>query len=48
MSEDVADLFRQVASNMSRVADSGYVGAVGRAADLLHGVHEPAVPVRVP
>ncbi len=36
MSDEVADQFRQVANNMSLVADSGYVAAVGRAADLLH------------
>ena len=37
MSEPVADLFRQVASNMSRVAeDPSYVDAVGRATELLH------------
>ena len=35
MSDEVADLFRQVASNMARVADSAYVQAVDRAADLL-------------
>ena len=36
MSAEVADLFRQVASNMSRVAESSYVEAVDRATDLLH------------
>lgn len=37
MSEPAADLFRQVASNMSRVAeDRSYVDAVGRATELLH------------
>jgi len=36
MSDDVADLFRQVASNMARVADSSYVQAVDRAAELLY------------
>jgi D-sedoheptulose 7-phosphate isomerase len=36
MSDDVTDLFRQVASNMSRVAESGYVESVNRATDLLH------------
>ncbi len=36
MSDGVADLFRQVASNMTRVADSAYVDAVGRAGDLLY------------
>jgi D-sedoheptulose 7-phosphate isomerase len=33
---DFADVFRHVSSNMARVAESAYVGAVGRAADLLH------------
>lgn len=36
MSQEVADLFRQVASNMASVADSSYVEAAARAADLLH------------
>jgi len=36
MSDEVADLFRQVASNMARVADSSYVQAVDRAAELLY------------
>lgn len=36
MSAEVADLFRQVASNMSRVAESSYVEAVDRATDLLY------------
>ena len=36
MSDEVADLFRQVAGNMARVADSAYIDAVGRAADLLY------------
>jgi len=36
MSDEVADLFRQVASNMTRVADSAYIDAVGRAGDLLY------------
>jgi len=35
MSDEVADLFRQVASNMARVAESYYVQAVDRAAELL-------------
>ncbi len=35
MSDEVADLFRQVASNMARVAESSYVQAVDRAAELL-------------
>jgi D-sedoheptulose 7-phosphate isomerase len=35
MSAEAADLFRQVASNMARMADSPYVDTVGRAADLL-------------
>jgi D-sedoheptulose 7-phosphate isomerase len=35
MSGDVADLFRQVASNMSRIADSEYIASVDRATDLL-------------
>ena len=33
---EFADVFRHVASNMARVADSPYVEAVGRATDLLH------------
>lgn len=33
---DYAGLFRHVSSNMARVADSAYIDAVGRAADLLH------------
>lgn len=33
---DYAGVFRHVASNMARVADSAYVEALGRAADLLH------------
>lgn len=33
---DYADLFRHVASNMARIADTPYVEAVGRATDLLH------------
>lgn len=36
MSGEAADLFRQVASNMTRMADSPYVDTVGRAADLLY------------
>lgn len=36
MSDESADLFRQVASNMARVADSPYVQAVDRAAELLY------------
>ena len=36
MSDEIADLFRQVAHNMMRVAGSGYVDAVGRAGDLLY------------
>jgi D-sedoheptulose 7-phosphate isomerase len=36
MSAETADLFRQVASNMARMADSAYVDTVGRAADLLY------------
>jgi D-sedoheptulose 7-phosphate isomerase len=32
---DSADVFRHVASNMARVADSPYVAAIGRATDLL-------------
>jgi D-sedoheptulose 7-phosphate isomerase len=36
MIDDVAELFRLVSSNMSRVAESPYVEAVARAADLLH------------
>lgn len=36
MSDGVADLFRQVASNMARVADSSYVEAVSRATELLY------------
>jgi D-sedoheptulose 7-phosphate isomerase len=35
MSAEAADLFRQVATNMSRMAESPYVDTVGRAADLL-------------
>jgi len=35
MSDEFADLFRQVASNMARVADSSYVAAVDRATGLL-------------
>lgn len=33
---EFADVFRHVASNMARVADSPYIEAVGRATDLLH------------
>lgn len=33
---ELADVFRHVATNMARVADSPYVDAVGRAADLLY------------
>lgn len=33
---EFADVFRHVASNMTRVADSPYVNEVGRAIDLLH------------
>ena len=36
MSDEIADLFRQVAHNMTRVADSAYIDAVGRAGDLLY------------
>jgi D-sedoheptulose 7-phosphate isomerase len=36
MSEELAALFRQVAGNMTRVADSSYMGAVARATDLLY------------
>lgn len=36
MSDEIADLFRQVAGNMTRVADSPYTDAVGRAGDLLY------------
>lgn len=36
MSDEIADLFRQVASNMTRVADSAYIDAVSRAGDLLY------------
>ncbi len=36
MSDEVADLFRQVARNMARVADSSYVEAVDRATELLY------------
>ena len=36
MSREIADLFRQVASNMTRVADSAYIDAIGRAGDLLY------------
>lgn len=38
MSDEAADLFRQVASNMARVADSSYVASVERATDLLYDV----------
>lgn len=33
---EFADVFRHVASNMARVADSPYVEAIGRATDLLY------------
>lgn len=33
---ELADVFRHVATNMARVADSPYVDAVGRATDLLY------------
>ena len=36
MSDDAAELFRQVAANMARVAESSYVDAVARAGDLLY------------
>jgi D-sedoheptulose 7-phosphate isomerase len=36
MSDDVADLFRQVARNMAQVADSGYVESVHDATELLY------------
>jgi D-sedoheptulose 7-phosphate isomerase len=36
MSAEAADLFRQVAANMALVADTPYVDAISRAADLLH------------
>jgi D-sedoheptulose 7-phosphate isomerase len=36
MSDELAALFRQVAGNMTRVADSSYMGAVARATDLLY------------
>ena len=36
MTNDAAELFRQVASNMTRVAESSYIEAVGRATDLLY------------
>jgi D-sedoheptulose 7-phosphate isomerase len=35
MTDEVADLFRQVAGNMTRVAESSYIEAVSRATDLL-------------
>jgi len=36
MSDDVTDLFRQVASNMTAVANSQYPESVGRAIDLIY------------
>ena len=36
MTDDLAAVFRQVAGNMTRVADSAYIGAVARATDLLY------------
>ena len=36
MSDELAALFRQVAGNMTRVADSSYMAAVARATDLLY------------
>lgn len=36
MSDELAALFRQVAGNMTRVADSSYIAAVARATDLLY------------
>src|SRR4029453_14092651 len=36
MSDDVTALFRQVASNMTAVADSQYPESVGRAIDLIY------------
>ena len=36
MSDDVSDLFRQVAANMSAVVDGGYPLAVSKAVDLIY------------
>ena len=36
MSDDVADLFRQVAANMTAVADGGYPQGVSQAVDLVY------------
>ena len=36
MSDDVSDLFRQVAANMSAVVDGGYPQAVSQAVDLIY------------
>jgi D-sedoheptulose 7-phosphate isomerase len=36
MNEELAAVFRQVAGNMTRVADSPYIAAVARATDLLY------------
>ena len=36
MSDDVSDLFRQVAANMTAVVDGGYPQAVSKAVDLIY------------
>ena len=36
MIDEASDLFRQVAANMAKVAESPYVDAIGRAVALLH------------